>query len=177
MCKDNIALANLDYAKHYNAKRRVETDFKKGDQVLLSMANITTNRPMKKLDVKYSGPFTILDKIGKGAYRLDLPPSMKCHNVFNITLLRPFEPTVEGQSYNPPPPVEVDDIGESWEVKSIIKSKRLGKQLWYLVEWEGFNGTPQELSWEPAANLDNCEDAIDEFNKRVQTGKVRKVKS
>jgi hypothetical protein len=63
---------------------------------LLRSKNITTSRPSKKMDVRYLGPFTVTKKIGKLAYRLDLPPSMaRIHPVFNIALLEPWHEPFE----------------------------------------------------------------------------------
>ena len=89
---------------------------------------------------------------------------MKCHNVFNISLLRPFKPTVEGQSYAPPPPVEVDDIGEIWEVNRIVDSRLIRNKLSYLVKWKGFAGTPQATSWEPHSNVEGSQLLLEEFH-------------
>jgi len=164
LCKSNIALANLEYAKYYNANRREGPDYKEGDQVLLLMRNITTSRPSKKLDIKYSGPFTIIKKISPGAFRLELPSTMKCHNVFNISSLLPFHPTVPGQSYSPPAPVEVDKAGEVWEVKRVVDSRILHQRLEYQVKWKGFEGTPEETTWEPAENVENSPDLIRQFH-------------
>jgi hypothetical protein len=42
------------------------------------------------MDARYLGLFTVTKKIGKLAYRLDLPPSMaRIYPVFNIALLEP----------------------------------------------------------------------------------------
>jgi nucleoid DNA-binding protein len=68
LCKSNIKLANLDYAKYYHTNRREGPKYKEGDQVLVSMRNITTNQPSKKLDIKYSGPFTITKKVSEGVF-------------------------------------------------------------------------------------------------------------
>ena len=57
LCRENITLANKDYAKYYNAKRRAEPDIEIGDMVLLSLENLATRRPMKKLDVRWGGPY------------------------------------------------------------------------------------------------------------------------
>lgn len=41
-----------------------------------------------KLSPKYIGPYEVLDKVSKVAYRLVLPPSLsKDHNVFHANLL------------------------------------------------------------------------------------------
>jgi transposase InsO family protein len=60
-----------------------------GDKVWLNARNITTRRPSIKLDHKRLGPFTITALVGKYACRLELPLTMKIHNVFHVRLLEP----------------------------------------------------------------------------------------
>ena len=43
-----------------------------GDQVWLRRKHIQTTRPSNKLDHKQIDPYTILEKIGSRAYKLDL---------------------------------------------------------------------------------------------------------
>ena len=50
-------------------------EFEVGSRVWLDGRNLKTYRPGKKLDHKKLGPFTILEKIGRSAYRLKLPKS------------------------------------------------------------------------------------------------------
>mgnify|MGYP003623167012 CR=1 FL=1 len=58
-----------------------------GDSVWLSTKNIHTQRQSKKLDHKMIGPFKVLQKVGYNAYKLELLPSIKIHNVFHLSLL------------------------------------------------------------------------------------------
>jgi hypothetical protein len=44
-------------------------------------ANMTTH---------YCGPFEVLDRVGHGAYRLAVPPTVKAHNVFHVSLLKKY---------------------------------------------------------------------------------------
>jgi hypothetical protein len=41
-----------------------------------------------KITPQYCGPFEILDRVGPITYRLELPPKVKAHNVFHVSLLK-----------------------------------------------------------------------------------------
>ena len=69
-------------------------EFEVGDKVFLKTSpvrGITRFRNKGKLDPRYIGPFEILDKVGKVAYRLVLPPAMDAiHDVFHVSMLRKY---------------------------------------------------------------------------------------
>jgi hypothetical protein len=68
-------------------KKRKEVVYNPGDLVFLFSRNIKMARPSKKLDDKILGPFKILEAVGT-SYRLQLPTTMRIHDVFHPSLLR-----------------------------------------------------------------------------------------
>jgi hypothetical protein len=107
-------------------------------RVYLNASDIQTTRPSKKLSNRHLGPFTVEQKVGNGAYRLQLPQSMKrLHPVFNAVKLTPAPPDpIVGQRAPPLPPPEIIDREEEWVVEEILDSKMMNWKLRYLVKWE-----------------------------------------
>jgi len=107
--------------RKYADQRRRHAEFSVGDQVLLSTQYLTLRvgeGSTPKLNPRYNGPFSITKVLSPVAYQLKLPTSMKCHNVFHISLLKPTntETTlIDKDPQSPPPPVQVDN-GEAYFV-------------------------------------------------------------
>jgi hypothetical protein len=99
------------------------------------------------------GPFRIEEIVGESklTYQLQLPPQMKVHPVFHISLLDSYTANpFEGRVQEAPPPVEVEGEQE-WEVKEVLDSKIVRGKLRYYVDWEGFG--PQDRMWEPVEHV------------------------
>ena len=80
-----------DRYKHYADKHRRTVAFEVGDKVFLRVPENSTSLktgPVPKLSPRFSGPFTILKKVGFVAYKLDLPPHSRVHPVFHVSQLR-----------------------------------------------------------------------------------------
>ncbi|SOV04857.1 uncharacterized protein UDID_17215 [Ustilago sp. UG-2017a] len=163
--RGELVKANSQAAEQFDKRRLPAPQFRPGDRVWLSADNIRSLRPTKKLDYHRLGPFSVSEIISSHAYRLQLPPSMKIHNVFHVDRLEPYVAnTIPNRVQPPPPPVEIESDLE-YEVKQILDSKvdhRYRDPLFYLVRWVGYG--PDHNSWEPASNLTHASNLITEFH-------------
>lgn len=102
--------------------------------------NIQTTSPWEDLEDKQFGPFRIARQAGS-AYWLQLPTSMKMHNVFSSRYLRPCSTNpLPGQIQESPRPTSVKGQ-DQWVVNDIIDSRRDYGRLQYKVKWEDVDRT------------------------------------
>ena len=85
------------------------------------------------------GPFKIIKRIGTHAVRLQLLKTMKCHNVFHVSLVEPYKiNTFDGRKQRIPEPTIVDGE-EEYEPEKILQtewrkaSRETKKWVEYLV--------------------------------------------
>ena len=83
--KTELIAAQEQQATAFN-RHAITQLYKVGKWVFLNQKNIKTTRPCCKLNWKFIGPFQILEKYRKNAYRLDLPAQFEFHNVFHVLL-------------------------------------------------------------------------------------------
>nr|GEW33463.1 putative reverse transcriptase domain-containing protein [Tanacetum cinerariifolium] len=78
--------------KSYADKRRKPLEFKVGDRVLLKVSpwkGVVPFGKKGKLAPRYVGPFEIMERVGKVAYRLKLPQELSCiHDTFHVSNLK-----------------------------------------------------------------------------------------
>ncbi|KAJ9552727.1 hypothetical protein OSB04_016772 [Centaurea solstitialis] len=78
--------------KSYADKRRSDLEFNVGDDVLLKVSpwkGVIRFRKRGKLGPRYIGPFKVIARVGKVAYRLELPPELsQIHKTFQVSQLR-----------------------------------------------------------------------------------------
>ncbi|XP_035834094.1 uncharacterized protein LOC118482632 [Helianthus annuus] len=84
--------AAQDRQKLYADKRNRPIEFQVGDKVMLKVSpwkGIIRFRKRGKLSPRFIGPFRITERVGKVAYRLELPDELSgIHNTFHVSHLR-----------------------------------------------------------------------------------------
>jgi hypothetical protein len=85
--------AAQDRHKIYADKKKNHKDFNVEDHVYIRVNPKRSSLRMgtcAKLAPCYCGLFEVLERVGPMAYRLDLPLTIKSHNVFHVSLLKKY---------------------------------------------------------------------------------------
>jgi len=149
--------------KHYADLSRRPVSYSVGEKVLLSSRFLSLKVPgASKLLPKFVGPFTILEKVNEVAFKLGLPKNMRVHDVFHVSLLKPYSPDPH---HSPPPPPDVVDGELEYTVERVLdhRDRRQGRRLVreYLIRWTGYG--PEHNTWEPQSNMAGATEAIAEY--------------
>ncbi|KAL2248442.1 UNVERIFIED_CONTAM: hypothetical protein Sindi_2696500 [Sesamum indicum] len=144
---------NLQMAQHkmktYADRKRTEREFQVGDEVFLKLQphkqTSVTLRKRLKLSAKYYGPYKIVEKVGKVAYKLELPPGSKIHPVFHVSLKK------IGSKYFPSDQLpEFED--ETFKIypaailaRRLIPRDNVGVPQ-VLIQWS--HSSPEQATWE-----------------------------
>jgi hypothetical protein len=164
--EDSARHAAFHIARHYNRKHK-DVEFEKGSMVFLRLGSGYKMKgvPKQKIAMQRVGPFRIIDKIGRLAYKLEFPPTWRIHPVISVAQLEPAPADPFGRATQPPPAVEIDGE-EEFEIDAILESKIRGrhKKLHYLIRWKGWG--PEHDTWIPASDLTHAADLVSEFERQ-----------
>lgn len=172
---------NLEIARSYleKAQKRMKkqadqgrrfAEFNVGDLVLVKAPDPLLTKCVRGRDPrflqKYIGPCRVAKRIGKVAYKIELPPWWKTHSVFHVSQLKPF--TAD--------PEDADRIRETRPQRPFGKvPKRVAETIVdhrvirtakreiseYLVKWEGCS--EDENTWERVTDLKVLKPLVEAF--------------
>ena len=140
--------------KSYADHRRKDLEFQVGDFVILKISpvkGVMRFGKKGKLSPRYVGPFQILRRIGRTAYKLALPPSMdKVHHVFHVSMLRKY--LYDESHIMEPQTVDIGrDLSYSEQPVAIVDRETMKLQSRWIpsvrVVWQ--HHKEQEATWEP----------------------------
>ena len=179
--KDAIAFANANSKRHYD-RRHHPMFLKVGDWALLRLHKgysiPSTMKITTKLAQQYVGPFRIVERVGRLAYRLEIPGHWRIHPVFTIAQLEP-SPAPNEDPFDRPRPDQPDSVyveGDTDTMKSFEIDRLLDKRVMrkgrgfateYLVRWKGWG--PQWDEWFNVKNLDDATDLVEDYEREMDT--------
>ncbi|CCO34623.1 hypothetical protein RSOLAG1IB_09414 [Rhizoctonia solani AG-1 IB] len=136
------------------------------EEAWLDTKNINLKTKSNKLTEQRLGPFKVMEKISDCAYRIELPKTLKIHNVFYVGLLSKVKHNELQARENCPPPITVNGE-EEYKVEGIMHSKEDKGKWYYLVKWKGYQ--PEESTWEPKENLKNAAKHLKNYKKILRS--------
>ncbi|XP_061741298.1 uncharacterized protein LOC133541746 [Nerophis ophidion] len=141
--------ASEKMCRNANRHRIPAPSYQPGQQVMLLTKDLSLQVPSRKLAPRYVGPFAIINPV---SVKLALPPSVKRHSVVHVSQIKPVaESSLSPAAPAPPPSRFLPNGDQVWTVKEILRVRRQGRGLVYLVDWDGYG--PEDRSWVPASYL------------------------
>lgn len=165
-----LAVAQQRQEDYTNRRRDAAPEYQVGQKVWLDLRNIRTERPSKKLGSRQA-KFTVLEKVGSHAYRLNTPSTI--HNVFHTMLLRPAatDPFPSQRKDDYQPPAEMVDGVEEYTIERIMDERfrrwGRGERHEFLVKYIGW----QEPEWNDARNMEDTM-ALDDWEAYKMTNGI-----
>lgn len=102
-------------------------------------------RSCHKLNFRYFGPYKVLDKVGKVAYRLELPKESQIHPVVHVSLLK--KAVAPGTQVCSDLPMQCLEEADGSRPKKILRQQLIKRGCaavrFGLVQWSGL---PEELA-------------------------------
>jgi hypothetical protein len=150
--QENLKVTKLCQESYAN-KRRRPLQFEVGDHVYLKvspMKGVKRFRVKGKLSPRYIGSFPILEKCGKVAYKLELPPSLAgVHDIFHISQLKKCLKTPVDVVLPEVASLEMDLTYPEHSIKILDQKSRVTRRntiKFYKIQWS--NHMEEEAIWE-----------------------------
>ncbi|XP_062153129.1 uncharacterized protein LOC133861362 [Alnus glutinosa] len=128
-------------------KGHTEREFQEEDLVYVRLQpyrqHTVARRLNLKLAAKYYGPYHVIQRLGKVAYKLELPVESKIHPVFHVSLLKKhLGPTTTFSTQSPKAPYAERVIVP----QAILDVRGTAHKKEVLVHWRGYS--PADATWE-----------------------------
>ena len=176
--KEAIDLAQVSNKFHYDRKHQ-PMFLRVGDWALLRLHKgykiPSTLGVTKKLTQQYVGPFQVLQRVGRLAYKLDIPDSWLVHPVFTIAQLEPCpdpnkDPFERPNKHIHIPPVSTNEDGSiNCEIERLLNKrvhkKGRGYTTEYLIRWKSYG--PEYDQWYNVKSLGDAGDLVQEYEQEV----------
>ncbi|KZV36025.1 hypothetical protein F511_33853 [Dorcoceras hygrometricum] len=154
--KYNLERAQQRMTKQANVHRR-DVEYEVGDKVFLKLRphrqQSVCSRIFQKLAPKYFGPFVVIQRMGKVAYKLQLPAGSRIHPLFHVSQLKKAVGTHD-QTHELPLGLE-QELTFSYEPLKVIahRQKKVAGLMvpQVLVQWK--SKPVEEATWEDAADF------------------------
>jgi hypothetical protein len=137
----------------YANKRRRPLQFEAGDHVYLKvspMKGVKRFGVTEKLSPRYIRPFQILEKYGKVAYKLELPPSLAgVYDIFHVSQLKKCLKAPVDVVLLEVAPLDTDLTYLERPIKILDQKSRVTRHKtikFYKIQWS--NHTEEEAKWE-----------------------------
>ena len=178
LAKDALRVAQSHQQKFYN-ENKTEVMFEPGDLVLINPHSLRLLKRQKgrgdKLNMRYEGPFEVLERVSPVAYRIRLPGSYRIHPVINIAHLESYKASppefgnrpikhIPRQDFEQMPEYEIERIVDERFIK---KGNKRIKQ--YKIRWLGYES--DEDRWKTEKELKNAPEIIKEWRTRDRGSK------
>ena len=141
--------------KQQTDKRMKEREFEIRDQVLLKLQpyrqDSIKKHPHQKLSARYYRPYNVIDRVGKVAYKPDLPLEANIYSTFHVSRLKRFH----GEWPKSLPSLPTIEEQERLEPAAVLERKITKRgnatETLVLILWKG--KPISEATWESLVNM------------------------